>query len=218
MPNPSIVGTPAHIASGGTYAPGAGSNRCVVMIGRMFPTAAGTDTLTQIAYNSNNVVPTQTVGDGYFEAIGICVFTGAQLPGSAVAATNTWSAAVDQQDILPITVQDCNSSSPIRTGANTSANPGTTFTQTLTGLTVGDLIIVGANWNSGTLTWASGFTQIDNYVNGSGGHFGSAYMTATGTSATVGYTLSGSNAGAMVAVAIAQASAAGDTLFGQICL
>lgn len=194
--NPTILGTPTVIAPGATYAPASGTSSRVVVIFAW--TQAAQATLTNCVWNGYTVTPLQTLSNNNGVGIGVCVFTDAQLPASAAAPTINWSAGgTSDTDILPITVDYVNQSTPVRnstTGTPFTTNPSVT----LTGLVAGDLVLGQGLELVGNISftgWQNSLTQIVRQLESGGGNYiNSAYKTAASSSEAYGITSSSAEA------------------------
>lgn len=210
---PTILGTPALVAGGsgsfsGSYAPVSGTaNRVVVMFAY---TQNGTTTLTSITWNGHTVnatVTTDAIGAGV--GIGAVVFPDADLPASSSAITVTWANGLTTlTDVLPVTVDNVNQSTPVRT-SNSGWQNSTTPSITLTGLISGDLLIGQAVELAPIYmtSWQNSLTQIIHTVQSGGGNYDdAAYKTAASTSEVFGENLSSSNGVSFAAIGLEPSS------------
>ena len=214
----SIVGTPANIASGGSYTPEAGSNRLVVLVAVAKNTPSVT--LTNISYNGNTRTPTIQQTDsagGDRDTAAICVFKESELPAGSTVATATWSATPTVSRIICFTVQDADQSTTVR-GSNGNYNIGNTVTTTQT-VTVGDLLIGGLAHRgaagTNTLAFNGSWTESYDADNGDGGQFGAGYHVATGTSDGLDVTVTGASddwAAASIAIIAASGGGGGNSI------
>lgn len=172
----------------GSYADVSGTtNRAVVIFAW---TNEGTTTLASVTWNGYTVSATATNSDaGSTMGWGFSVFTDSQLPGSSKPVTINWTTAPGGYNWLAVTVDNVNQSSPVRTSSAPATQFGTAPKTTLTGLTVGDLVIgqVTLNTPSRFSSWQNSLVQIFlAAASGGGQDIAAAYKTAASASEVFG--------------------------------
>lgn len=214
-----VLGTPANIASGGSYTLENSTNRLVVFVA--LAKAVPAVTLTNISYNSITRTPSVQQNDsagGSRDTVGICIYKESELPAGAASVTPTWSAGTSAQRIVCFTVEDADQGTTVRTSNGAFGN-SLTPSVALSGLTVGDLCIGGMSQRSSSagVTTNNSWTEDYDATNGDGGQFHAAHKVAASTSETYSLLTLAADDWAQAALAIIAISA-GDTLMGQACL